>query len=441
VLLIVGVIYLLSVVSAIVQTLILAGLFAFILFFPARALTRRLKVSWVLSVVLCYGILITVLVVGIGGLVPALSRGVASASEGINRLYGELQITLRDWDNSQGIVDVFGQQVDINPVIASVREAILPPPETTPEPLKDGEFAEETPATGLSATDRAGNLLADLGIDLRSIFSQAGSVLSAATIALGTVTGFFSGLLFALFISFLIMLDLPRAMKTLGDWIPSAYHREAALLLERLEHIWTGFLRGQVIIGILIGVITFIQLTVMGAGNVLLLSVVVALISLIPTIGGLIALVPLFVGPLLTGSTTFVDMNPFTFALLVVIVNLILSQIIWNVIAPKILGDALNLPVVVIIVGVFVGAAVGGVLGAFLVAPIMSTLWLFFVYLTRKISQKDPFPGEEPQLVLGTAHFAEAHPDEPEPLIAAADELPPAPPPPAPADVGPVALQ
>jgi hypothetical protein len=93
-------------------------------------------------------------------------------------------------------------------------------------------------------------------------------------------------------------------------------------------------------------------------------------------------------------------------------INLLISQVIWNVVAPKILGDALNLPVVVIIVGVFVGAAVGGVLGAFLVAPIMSTIWLFVTYLVRKIAQKDPFPGLAPLRELGRAEFAELHADE-----------------------------
>jgi predicted PurR-regulated permease PerM len=88
-------------------------------------------------------------------------------------------------------------------------------------------------------------------------------------------------------------------------------------------------------------------------------------------------------------------------------INLVITQIIWNVVAPKILGDALQLPVVVIIVGVFVGAAVGGILGAFLATPLISTGWLFFNYLIRKIAQKDPFPGKEPHIVLGKSEFAE----------------------------------
>jgi predicted PurR-regulated permease PerM len=104
--------------------------------------------------------------------------------------------------------------------------------------------------------------------------------------------------------------------------------------------------------------------------------------------------------PLLQGSTVFVDMPNGLFALLVVIVNLLISQVIWNVVAPKILGDALDLPLPVIIVGVFIGAALGGVLGAFLVAPIVSTLRVLVFYTIRKIAQEDPFPGLVPQAPL-----------------------------------------
>jgi len=84
-----------------------------------------------------------------------------------------------------------------------------------------------------------------------------------------------------------------------------------------------------------------------------------------------------------------------TVALLVVVGNLVISQVIWNVVAPKILGDALSLPLPVIIVGVVIGTALGGILGAFLIAPILGTLRVLVLYTIQKIFQQDPFPGEE----------------------------------------------
>ncbi|KXK21084.1 MAG: hypothetical protein UZ15_CFX003001590 [Chloroflexi bacterium OLB15] len=418
--LIVFFIFILFVVGPLLQTLIVALILSFLMYFPARWLTRRTLFSWAGSVVLCYFLLVSSAIFGVGALIPPAADSIDSAGRGIQRLYTDFQNSLREYEEEDGIISVFGAPIDLNPVIEPVRNFILG--NITPQtPPKEAGFPvdseTESPVSAQPATQ---------GFDIQSILQQVSSmfgiVTSAVTSALGTVTGFITGLLFAVFISFLIMLDLPRFNRSLGDWVPGIYQREAALIFEKLEHIWTGFFRGQVIIGITIGLITFIQLTLMGLPSALVLSIVVALISLIPTIGGFIALVPLFFAPLFQGSTAFPEMSNFTFALLVVGANLVITQIIWNVVAPKILGDALNLPVVVIIVGVFIGAAVGGVLGAFLVAPIMSTLWLIVNYLVRKIAQKDPFPGEHPKSVLGAAQFTTSDVSEDDDLMAAANE-------------------
>lgn len=423
--LVVAVVYMLTLISPILQMIIVALLIAFVMFFFARAVMSRTRLPWAASVVVVYLVLLIGIFGGIGGLVPPIVQGINSASDGLQDLYGQLRETLNDYEAEDGMVAVLGTTIDLNPFILQVRQFVLGSSdpdgvttaaviEITPEPEAPTDttttVVTETTVTQTPASDAG--LGALQGLDLQSILGQVTNLFGTVTGALGSVTSFVGSLLFAVFISFLLMLDLPRTNRSIADWIPSNYHREATLLIDRIEKIWVGFLRGQVIIGIIIGVITFIQLTVMGVQSALLLSIIVALISLIPTIGGIIALVPLFLVPLLQGSSVFVDMPNGTFALIVVGVNLVISQVVWNAIAPKILGDALNLPVVVIIVGVFVGTAVGGALGAFLVAPIMSTLWLIVNYLVRKIAQKDPFPGEMPERQLGRAEFAETHEEE-----------------------------
>jgi predicted PurR-regulated permease PerM len=154
-------------------------------------------------------------------------------------------------------------------------------------------------------------------------------------------------------------------------------------------------------LGIVIGILTWIQLTLLGIDGALPLAIFTGFISLIPTLGGIIALIPLAIVPLLQGSTVFIEMSHITVALLVVGINLVISQLIWNVVAPKMLGDALNLPMPVMIVGVFIGAAIGGILGAFLVAPIMSMISVIVGYVIAKVSGFDPYPGEIPESRLG----------------------------------------
>jgi predicted PurR-regulated permease PerM len=200
-----------------------------------------------------------------------------------------------------------------------------------------------------------------------------------------------------------VLLDLPSLSRTLPNWIPPAYHRESVLLFGHVGSVWTGFFRGQALIAVIITILTLLQLTLMGVQNTVVVAVFVGIISLIPTLGGIIALIPVAGIGLLQGSTVFTTLSNGTFALLVVAVNLIISQIIWNVVAPKILGDAVNLPLPIIIIGIFIGTALGGILGAFLVTPIIGTVRVVVVYLLKKIGQQDPFPGQEPTWTFETA--------------------------------------
>jgi predicted PurR-regulated permease PerM len=104
--------------------------------------------------------------------------------------------------------------------------------------------------------------------------------------------------------------------------------------------------------GCIIALLTWLQLTLMGVQNAAVVAVICGIINLIPIIGDIIALIPLSIVAFLQGSTVFTDLPDGTFALFVVGVNLVIVEIIWNVVAPKLLGGAVNLSLPIIIVGI-----------------------------------------------------------------------------------------
>jgi predicted PurR-regulated permease PerM len=431
--LIIAGIYALTLLGSVVQMLIFAFLLAFIMYSPSRFLTRRMRFPWALSVVINYIIFMLVLLGLVLVVLPQFVNGANRVVLEVQVAYVDLQERLSQYQSEDGIVDVLGQQIDFNFVIQPARDFILGTqndipdisdlngggvvPETTPEPPVTPPTTAATPepatTTGDTPTTTGDTPMTtgplsigllesvDLQQILNGIFNAAGTVTGTVTSVISSVTGLLSTLLLALFVSFLIMIDLPNTQDTLEKWVSSGYRREYVLLISRLHRVWSGFFRGQVAIGVIIGVLTWIQLSLMGVSGATVLAIFTGIISLIPTIGGFIALIPLAIVPALQGSTVFVDMPNGLFMLLVIGINLIISQVIWNVVAPSILGDILDLPLPVIIVGVFIGAAVGGVLGAFLVAPIMSTIRIVVFYIISKIAQQDPFPGLEPSPDFG----------------------------------------
>jgi predicted PurR-regulated permease PerM len=386
VLLIIGAVVGVTMLRSIFGVLILSLLIAFAMYRPARFLTRQGKVRYGVSVVFSYSVLLIVLFVLVAESTPALIDQGAALWQSVERGFENGQEALVNYQPEQGITEIFGARVDLNFIIQPIREFVLAEPSTT------------------SPSD-------SIAIDVRTLLEQALSVGTTVTQVLASavtsITGLLSTILLAMFVSFLILLDLPRTERTVVDWLPKSYYREYALLADKLDSVWSGFFRGQVLIGIIIGILTWLQLELMGISNAAVLAFITGLISLIPTIGGFIALVPLSIVPLFSGSTLYPDASGLSVALGVVGVNLIISQIIWNVVAPKIMGDALNLPLPVVILGVFVGAAIGGVLGAFLASPVIASIQVLMQYLLRKVLQQDPFPGETAPFKVGEGWLAD----------------------------------
>ncbi len=375
--LLIAFVYALTLLAPVMKLLSMTFLLSLAMFAPSRLIARRWNVSYRLAVALCYAVVLLLLVLALARFIPASVDAANTLRSAAEERYTQLQDTLQHYTPDQGVVTVLGIRVDLNFLIDPLRNLLL----------------------GSGQTTTRDTTLINTG-DLRQLVTTLTEILTSAV---GGITGIVSISLMALFISFLVLLDLPNLSRALPTWIPPAYHRETSLLIHHIGAVWNGFFRGQGLIAVIIAILTWLQLTLMGVQNTVVVAVFVGVISLIPTLGGIIALVPVAAIAFLQGSTVFTDLPNGTFAVLVVVVNLIISQIIWNVVAPKILGDAVNLPLPVILVGVFIGASLGGILGAFLITPIIGTVRVIVVYLLKKIGRQDPYPGQEPAGALGTA--------------------------------------
>jgi predicted PurR-regulated permease PerM len=373
--LLIAVIYTLTLLAPVMSLLAITFLLSLVMVGPCRLLTQHLRLPYSVAVVLCYGVVILLLGILLALLVPASLDAVSNLSREAQQWYSQLQDTLRRFTPDQAVVSVAGIRVDLHSLIDPVRDLVLGIDQNTAQA-----------ATVISPSDLSQWVPTMTGL-LASAIAGLGNLVSTS--------------LLAYFLSFLVLLDLPTLERTLPDWIDPAYQREWGLLVQQIGSVWHSFLRGQVLIAFIVAVATWLQLTLMGVQNSVLVAVFCGVISLIPTIGGIIALVPVAAIALIQESTVFTDMSAGTFAVTVVMVNLVITQIIWNVVAPKIMGNAVNLPLPIIIVGIFIGVALGGIEGAFLITPLIGTVRVILHYLLGKIGQQDPFPGQELRGSLG----------------------------------------
>lgn len=369
-------IWVLTLLSPVLTMLVISFIISFLMYRPALLLQARLRLPWAAAVSLLYVAVGALLTLAVVLLIPEVAKGFNALGNTFEESYRDLQATLAKHQSEWGQVQFLGLSLDINPLIESLRSVV---PEAT-------TAASET--SGAAQSIDVSTLQENLG----QFFNIASGITNFLTRLVGGVAGLFTSVVLGSLLSWLILLDTPRNRNLLYQLTDPVYHREIALLVSQLQQTWWAFFRGQVVLGLIIAVLTYVQLTITGISGALLFAVLTGFLVFIPTIGGFIALIPQVAAGLLSGSTTFPDMPHILVALLVILGNVIISQIVWNILSPKIMGDALKLPTAVVICAVFVGAALGGLMGAFLIAPMASSVRIVVRYLLNKIGGRDPFP-------------------------------------------------
>jgi hypothetical protein len=117
------------------------------------------------------------------------------------------------------------------------------------------------------------------------------------------------------------------------------------------------------------------------------------LLELIPNIGPTLAAIPAVLLALFFGST-YLPIENLPFALLVVGFYVLIQFLENQFVVPYVMGDAVNLPPLIVLIGTIGGAMAFGILGALLATPVIATGNLLFQFIYRKILEPPPLPPE-----------------------------------------------
>lgn len=130
--------------------------------------------------------------------------------------------------------------------------------------------------------------------------------------------------------------------------------------------VFSRFVSGQCLESVILGCIFFVILSICGFPYSLLISVLVAVTSLIPFFGAFIALV---IGAILIATQSF------TQALIFVLIFLVVQQIENNLIYPKVVGKSVGLSPLWTLLAITVGGSIFGIVGMIIGLPIASILY------------------------------------------------------------------
>jgi|SRR5579872_328007 len=185
------------------------------------------------------------------------------------------------------------------------------------------------------------------------------------------IGSFLIGLVMVLITSFYFVVDKERITREIFFLIPKKYKEHARYAQQLIDNTFGSFIRVQIIFGIIAGIATWAIMSAFGIGFAASTALVAGILTIIPIVGGLFALVPPVAIALLV--------DPWK-ALFILISLVVMQQIIFNIIFPRVVGSALKLHPVVVIFSFFIGYKIAGTFGVIFAVPIISVI---FVILHR----------------------------------------------------------
>src|SRR5207249_1125304 len=117
-------------------------------------------------------------------------------------------------------------------------------------------------------------------------------------------------------------------------------------------------------------------------GNAVALGLIAGITAIIPYLGPFIGALPAVLVGLASGG-------PFK-ALLVVGLYFLISNVILNFVYPKVMGDAVRLPPLLVIVALIAGFSWAGILGMFVAVPLAATLRIVFDHIYPRLYEQKP---------------------------------------------------
>jgi len=235
-------------------------------------------------------------------------------------------------------------------------------------------------------------------LDLSDVYQELSAMLTSfvGSVTQGTidlVLQIASGavwLIFVLMMTFYLLRDADRLIEQLDRLAPPGYREDFVRLREKITDVWNAFLRGQLVMGLLMVVITTAVCMAVGLPYAVVLGLTAGVTEFVPSLGPIIALIPAVLVALFRGST-FLPLGNFWFAVLVVGLYIIIQQVEGNLLLPRVMGGSLRLHPVVVLIGIIVGGSLAGILGMLLAAPVLATLRVLGRYVFYRLYDRDPF--------------------------------------------------
>lgn len=341
----------LKTIGGIIFPFVLGGAIAFVINVPMSFLEKKIfgkakeenkagkklvrPVSLLLTIILAVGVVVLVMF----GVIPQLTRTIASLMISIANFIPQMQDWIREFSHNNQDIMKLVNQVQFNP--------------------------DQAIKWGISILGSgAGNMM-------NTTMSAVGSIVS------GFAT-FFIAFSFACYILFQKEKLYVQIRKVFFAFIPKQKAEAFLKICSLTYRTFANFLTGQCVEAVILGSMFVVTLSILKMPYALLIGTLIAFTALIPIFGAFIGCA--------VGCFLIFMVSPKQ-AILFIIVFLILQQIEGNLIYPHVVGGSVGLPSIWVLAAVTIGGNLMGIVGMLIFIPLVSVLYTIFrefVYLRLK---------------------------------------------------------
>jgi predicted PurR-regulated permease PerM len=195
---------------------------------------------------------------------------------------------------------------------------------------------------------------------------------SAITVLMGTAA-FIGALIIIPILSAYLLYDSENAKRFFMGFVPERRRDTTLELLGQLERVIGGFIRGQILVGLSVGILIAVGLSLIHEPYAILLGALAGALDLIPYIGPFIAVVPALIIAFVT--------NGFQEAIYVAIVFVIANQAEGHILAPNIVSRTIQLTPSTVMLAVLIGGELYGIIGMFIAVPVAGIIRVLLLHI------------------------------------------------------------
>lgn len=229
-----------------------------------------------------------------------------------------------------------------------------------------------------------------LGI-IQPLLGRAGTVVSKVATSAASTLGWG---MFILLVSYFLLSEAGHLRENILRIEIPGYGQDIQRLGRELSKVWDAFLRGQLIISLIVILAYDVLLTILGTRLTLAIALMAGLARFIPWIGPMITWSATAIVASVQGSN-YLGLSGVQYTLVVLGACLLLDQVMDNLIIPRLLGHTLGVHPAGVLITALIAARIIGLVGLVIAAPMLASLNLIGRYVMHKMLDLNPWPEAE----------------------------------------------